>query len=75
MPAELQSLHAGAACRLRLHAGAALRFQRAHTIRLAGGCRNGKFQNLSPPSVLFESSRIFLQYTGDTDAKNDGPEF
>jgi len=41
-------------------------------------CRNrhrGKFQNLSPPSVLFESSRMFLQYTGDTDAKNDGPEF
>ena len=41
-------------------------------------CRNrhrGKLQNLSPPSVLFEWSRIFLQYTGDTDAKNDGPEF
>jgi len=35
----------------------------------------GKLQNLSPPSVLFESSRIFLQYTEDTDAKNDGPEF
>jgi len=35
----------------------------------------GKLQNLSPPSVLFESSPIFLQYTGDTDAKNDGPEF
>ena len=42
-------------------------------------CQNhhrGKLQNLpvSPPSVLFELSRIFLQYTGDTDAKNDGPE-
>jgi len=34
----------------------------------------GKLQNLSPPSVLFESSGLFLQYTGDTDAKNDGPE-
>jgi len=52
-----------------LHAGAALRFQRAHTIRSAGGCRNGKLQNVSPPSVLFESSRIFLQHTGETDAK------
>jgi len=30
--------------------------------------------HLSPPSVLFESSQFFLQYTGDTDAKNDGPE-
>jgi len=75
MPAELRSLHAGAARRLLLHAGAAVRFQRAHTIRSAGGYRNGNFQNLSPPSVSFESSRIFLQYTGDTDAKNDGPEF
>jgi len=31
-------------------------------------CRNrhsGKLQNVSPPSVLFESSPIFLQYTGD----------
>jgi len=31
-------------------------------------CRNhhrGKLQNVSHPSVLFESSRIFLQYTGD----------
>jgi len=35
----------------------------------------GKLQNLSPPAVLFESSQIVLQYTGDTDAKNDGPEF
>ena len=35
----------------------------------------GKLQNLSPPSVLFESSEVFLQYTRDTDAKNDGPEF
>ena len=35
-------------------------------------CRNrhrDKLQNLPPPSVLFESSRIFLQYTGNTDAK------
>jgi len=45
------------------------------TLQSAGGCRNGKLQNVSPPSVLFESSRIFLQYTGDTDTKNDGPEF
>jgi len=37
-------------------------------------CRNSKFQNLSPPSVWFEESN-FLQYTGDTDAKNDAPEF
>jgi len=29
---------------------------------------------VSPPSVLFESSQ-FLQYTGDTGAENDGPEF
>jgi len=29
----------------------------------------GRLQNVSPPSVLFESSQIFLQYTGDTDAK------
>jgi len=36
----------------------------------------GRLQNVSPPSVLLESSRIFLQYTADTDAKkNDGPEF
>jgi len=28
-------------------------------LRSAGGCRNGKLQNVSPPSVLFESSRIF----------------
>jgi len=35
----------------------------------------GRLQNVSPLSVLFESSQIFLQYTGDTDAKNDGPEF
>jgi len=35
----------------------------------------GKLQNVSPPLVLFESSRISLQYTGDTDAKNDGPKF
>jgi len=75
MPADLRSLHAGAARRLLLHAGDAVRFQPAHTIRCAGGCRNGKFQNVSPPSVLFESSRFFLQYTGDTDAENDGPEF
>jgi len=60
MPVKLRSLHAGAARRLLLHAGAAVRF---HSIR--GGCLNGKFQNLSPPSVLLESSLIFLQYTGD----------
>jgi len=35
----------------------------------------GRLKNVSPPSFLFESSPIFLQYTGDTDAKNDGPEF
>jgi len=35
----------------------------------------GRLQSVSPPSVLFESSRIILQYTGDTDAKNYGPEF
>jgi len=41
-------------------------------------CRNrhkGKLQNVSPPSVLFESSQNFLQYTGDTDATDGGPEF
>jgi len=59
MPAELRLLHAGAARRLLLHASAAVRIQRAHTIRSAEGCRNGKFQNVSPPSVLFESIRIF----------------
>jgi len=48
-----------AARRLLLHASAAVRFQRAHTIRSAEGCRNGKFQNVSPPSVLFESIRFF----------------
>ena len=42
---------------------------------IGGGWQNGRFQNLSPPSVLFESHQIFLQYTGDTDAKKDGPEF
>ena len=35
----------------------------------------GRLQNVSSPSVLFESSRIFLQCTWDTEAKNDGPEF
>ena len=30
----------------------------------------GKLQNVSPPSVLFESSRIFLQYAGDTEFWN-----
>jgi len=34
----------------------------------------GKLQNVSPSSFLFESSRTFLQCTGDTGAKNDGPE-
>jgi len=29
----------------------------------------GRLQNVSRPSFLFESSRIFLQYTGDTDEK------
>jgi len=41
-------------------------------------CRNihrGKLQNLSPPSVLFESSPIFLQYTVDTDAKTVDQKF
>ena len=62
MPAELRSLHAGAARRLLLHAAARwcctpLPASAYHLI--GGGCRNGKFQNLSPPSVLFESSRIF----------------
>jgi len=28
-------------------------------LRSAGGCRNGKLKNVSPPSVLFESSRFF----------------
>ena len=37
-----------------------IRFQRAHTVRSAGGCRNGKFQNVSRPSVLCESSRNFF---------------
>jgi len=33
-----------------------------------------KLQNVSVPSVLFKSSQnFFLQYTGDTDVKNDGP--
>ena len=59
MPAELRSLNAGAARRLLLQDGAALRFQQPHTIRSARGCRNDKFQNLSPPSVLFERSRFF----------------
>jgi len=48
-----------------LHVGAALRFQRAHTVRSAGGCRNGKLQNVSPPSGLFESSQFFYN-TQDT---------
>jgi len=29
----------------------------------------GRLQNVSPPSVLVESSQIFSQYTRDTDAK------
>jgi len=29
-------------------------------LHAAGGCRNGKLQNVSPPSVMFESSRIFF---------------
>ena len=35
----------------------------------------GRIQIVSNPSFLFELSWFFLQYTGDTDAKNDGPEF
>jgi len=57
-----------------MHAGAALRFQRAHIIRSAGvaGMANFKIYLLRQ----FCSNRVdFLQYTGDTDAKNDGPEF
>jgi len=37
---------------------------------IAGIAIGEKLQNLSPPpSVLFKSNQIFLQYTGDTDAK------
>ena len=66
------------------HAAACWCLQRARgacsgCIALDGGVvrygDRGRFQNVSPPSVLFESSPIFLQYTVDTDAKNDGPEF
>ena len=78
MPAEIRSLHAGAARRLLLHAAARwcctpLPASAYHLI--GGGCRNGKFQNLSPPSVLFESSRIFFTIHGRHRRKNDGPEF
>ena len=44
-------------------------------LRLAGGCRNGKLQNVSPPSVLFESSWIFFTIHRRHRRKNDGPEF
>jgi len=44
------------------------RGSRVHTPYLRYGDR-GRLQNVSLPSVLFESSRIFLQYTGGTDAK------
>jgi len=69
------------------HAAARWCWQRAHgacggSIALDGVLRphlrygdRGRLQNVSPLSVLFESIGIFLQYTGDTDAKNDGPEF
>jgi len=60
--------------RLPLHAATLPVYCRC-TLRSAGGCRNGKLQNVSSPSVLFESRQIFLQYTGDIDTKNDGPEF
>ena len=35
----------------------------------------GQTSKYIPFVILFESSQIFLQYTGDIDAKNDGPEF
>jgi len=35
----------------------------------------GKLQNVSPPSVLFESSRIFFTIHRRHRRKNDGPEF
>jgi len=74
MATELRSLHAGAARRLLLHAGAAFCFQRAHTIQSAGGCRNGKFQNLS--SVSFVRIELNFNNTQETQTqKNDGPEF
>ena len=52
------STAAARCCMLVLHSASS-----EHTIRSAGRCRNGKFQNLSPPSVLFESSRIFFYNT------------
>ena len=45
------------------------------TLRSAGGCRNGKLQNVSPPSVLFQSSWIFFTIHRRYRRKNDGPEF
>ena len=76
MPAELQSLHAGAARRLLLHAGAAVRFQRAYTIRSAGGLPEWQIsKSISSASFVRIQLNFFLQYTGDKDAKNDGPEF
>jgi len=39
-------------------------------------CHRGKLKNLSPPSVLFESSpNFFLQYTGDTAQKMTDQNF
>ena len=35
----------------------------------------GRLQNVSPPSVLFESSRIFFNPQETQTQKNDGPEF
>ena len=44
-------------------------------LRSAGGCRNGKLQNVSPPSVLFESSQFFYNTQETQTQKNYGPEF
>jgi len=52
-----------------LHAGAALRFQPAHTIRSAGGCRNGKLQKYLLRQLCSNLVEFFLQHTEDTDAK------
>jgi len=45
---------------------------------IGGCCRNGKFQNVSMyllRQFCLNRVEFFLQYTGDIDAKNDGPEF
>ena len=57
---KLRSLHAAGSIRICRQALQQCLCQNRH---------RGKLQNVSPPSVLFESSRIFLQYTGDIDAK------